>query len=251
VNTTYEEMKKQRDENLSASVSGMCLTSDAWTNVSNDPIVNQMAVSSETSLLLDSVCTGEQGHTADWIAQDLKRIMGSLIHVSGTITDNTKANQKAWKILERDLLSKFFHGCVSHELHLIVKDIYAATKTKKGGSNVAKYPEGYPFEDILQFAEDCKEVLKFFHNHHAIKAKLNHLQQQSNLKALVSPAPTCWGFLEGCFQSILENEPHLYMIVSAQDFASSNAKQKEKHRATRMLSLPATLLISSRKHCSC
>ena len=119
----YEGMKKQIDENLAASVSGMCLTSDAWTNISNHPIVNQMAVSSETSLFLDSVCTGKQGHTADQIAQDLKRIMENLINVIGTITDNTNANQKAWKILERELLGTFFHGCVSHELHLIVKDI--------------------------------------------------------------------------------------------------------------------------------
>ena len=154
---------------------------------------------------------------------------------------------KSW----RELLSKFFHGCVSHELHLIVKDIYAATKTKKGCSNVATYPVGYPFENMLQFAEDCKEVVKFFHNHHAIKAKLNQLQQQSNIKALVSPALTCWGSLEGCFQSILVNETHLHMIVSAQDFASSNAKQKESGRASRILSLPATLLVSSRKFCSC
>ena len=60
-----------------------------------------MVVFNDTSLFLDSVCTGEQGHTADWIAQDLKRIMEKLINVSGPITDNTKAYQKAWKILER------------------------------------------------------------------------------------------------------------------------------------------------------
>ena len=92
MNTTYEEMKKQINENHAASVSGICLLLDAWTNISNDPIVNYMEVSSETSLFLESVCTGTQGQTADWIAQDLKRIMEKFIYVSGAITDNSKAN---------------------------------------------------------------------------------------------------------------------------------------------------------------
>jgi Protein of unknown function (DUF 659) len=160
----------------------MCLTSDAFTNISNDPIVNYMAVSPETNLFLESVCTGEQGCRADWIAQDLKGILEEIINASGAITNNTKANQKAWKILERYFPSKFVHGFESHGLHLLVKDIFAATKTKKGGSNVATYPVGYPFKDMLHFAENCKEVVKFFQNHHAIKAKLNQLQQQSNTK---------------------------------------------------------------------
>ena len=56
----HEEMEKQIDDNLAASVSEICLTTDAWTNISNDPIVHYMAVSSETSMSLESVCTGEQ-----------------------------------------------------------------------------------------------------------------------------------------------------------------------------------------------
>lgn len=83
----YEGMKKQIDENLAVSGAGMCLTSDAQSNISNDPIVNYMVVFNDTSLFLDSVCTGEQGHTADWIAQDLKRIMEKFINVSRAITN--------------------------------------------------------------------------------------------------------------------------------------------------------------------
>ena len=87
----------------------MYLTSDACTNICNDPIVNYMAVSSQTSLFLESVYTGEQGCRADWIAQDLKGIMEKLINYRGAITDNTKANPKAWIILERESsLTNFF-----------------------------------------------------------------------------------------------------------------------------------------------
>jgi hypothetical protein len=78
--------------------------------------------------------------------------------------------------MEREFPGKFCHDCLSHGLCLLVKDIFAAAKTKNGGSNAATYPVGYPFEIVLQFAEDCKEVVKFFHSHHDIKAKLNELQ---------------------------------------------------------------------------
>ena len=57
-----------------------------------------------------------------------------------------------------------------------MKVLFATTKTKIDGSNVAIYPMGYPFEDMLLFTEYCKEVVKFFHNYHAIKVKLNQLQ---------------------------------------------------------------------------
>ena len=66
LNTMHEEMEKQIDDNLAASVSEICLTTDAWTNISNDPIVNYMAVSSETSMSLESVCTGEQ-RACNWL----------------------------------------------------------------------------------------------------------------------------------------------------------------------------------------
>ena len=95
-------------------------------------------------------------------------MMEKFINVSGDITDITKAYQRAWKILERDFPGKFCHDCVSHGLHLLVKDKFAAAKTKKGGSNTATYPVGYPFEIMLQFAKDCMEVVNFFHNHNDI-----------------------------------------------------------------------------------
>ena len=244
---TYREMKSRIDHHLSAGASEICLTSDAWTNTSNDPVVNYMAVSSETSLFLESVCTGEQGHTADWISNDLKRVMSKLPAVSGAITDNTTTNKKAWRILQGEFPGKFFHGCVSHGLHLLVKDILAPTKTKKDGSNEATYPVGYPFEHMLLFVEECQEIVKFFHNHHVVKAKLNHLQQQSNTKVLVSPAPTRWGSIQGCLQSILENEPHLHVMVSARDFVSGNAKQREKRQSIKNTITASELVINLEK----
>ena len=81
----------------------------------------------------------------------------------------TRRHEVNWR---KDTPHIFFHGCVSHGLHLLVKDIFAAKKKDVSGGGPAEYPAGYPFEDLLQFAIDCKDVVSFFHNHHVPKAKL-------------------------------------------------------------------------------
>ncbi|KAH9272850.1 hypothetical protein BASA83_004738 [Batrachochytrium salamandrivorans] len=55
-----------------------CLTSDAWSNIKNEPIVNYMLISDSSTFFLESVSTGEQSHDAKWIAQDMGRIIDSL-----------------------------------------------------------------------------------------------------------------------------------------------------------------------------
>ena len=47
------------------------LTTDAWSNVKNEPVVIYMAVNPENSLFVEAFNTEEQGHNANWIAQDL------------------------------------------------------------------------------------------------------------------------------------------------------------------------------------
>ncbi|KAH6564054.1 hypothetical protein BASA62_008129 [Batrachochytrium salamandrivorans] len=55
-----------------------CLTSDAWSNIKNEPIVNYMLISDSSTFFLESVSTGEQSHDAKWIAQDMGRMIDSL-----------------------------------------------------------------------------------------------------------------------------------------------------------------------------
>jgi hypothetical protein len=64
---------------------------------------------------------------------------------AGAVTDNTATNKNAWDLLQEMLPSRYFQGCTSHGLHLLVKDVFAATKSKKSGQAVATYPDQYPF----------------------------------------------------------------------------------------------------------
>jgi hypothetical protein len=117
---------------------------------------------------------------------------------------------------------------VSHGLNLLVKDILAATKKQPAGGGPAQYPVGYPFEDLLLFVIDCKEVVSFFHNHHIPRANLKKALKSEKLNGLVKPAPTRWGTMQACFKSLQAADAILNGLVLQRDFVLGNAKQKEK-----------------------
>ena len=102
------------------------------------------------------------------------------------------------------------------------------------GGSPAEYPTGYPFEDLLQFAIDCKEVVAFFHNHHVPKAKLKKALAAAKLSVLVQPAPTHCSTLNGCFKSLPAAVNILNGLVSEPDFVTTgNTKRKGKRVAIK------------------
>lgn len=233
----YQNVKQDVKKMLSVKGRYISITSDAWSSVLNEPIINYMAVCPTHCLFLEAVYTEDQSHDADWLAADLARVMESLgSNVIGTITDNTAANKKAWKELERKYPNRFFHGCVSHGLNLLVKDILAATKKQPPGGGSAQYPDGYPFEDLLVFVVDCKEVVSFFHNHHGPRANLKKALKAEKLNGLVQPAPTRWGTMQGCFKSLRAADGVLNALVSQRDFVSNgNTSQQEKRAKVKAI----------------
>jgi hypothetical protein len=224
----YNNVKKLRDSYMKSASSSICLTTDGWSNIRNEPIVNYMANSPSKTIFLESVTTGIQGHTAEWIAADIDRVMNKYpdTKFAGVVTDNASAYKSAWQMLKQRHPTMFFHGCVSHGLHLMVKDTFAATKTKKAGLPEPTYPEGYPFEEMLQLAVDCKDLVKFFHNHHVMKTRLTQMQMADKLCALKQPASTRWGTLQQCFKTILDSERLIYSITTERDFIAGTVKQK-------------------------
>ncbi len=69
-------------------------------------------------------------------------------------------------------------------------------KTKKVGQVEATYPDQYLFELMLEFITCCKDVVKYFHNHHVAKAHLRDLQLFAGARTLVRAALTCWGTIQ-------------------------------------------------------
>ncbi len=205
----YKKVRISSEKALQDSNRIGCIITDASSNTNNESIVNYMIVADQLSQFLESVATEEQSHTAEFIADDLDRVIQSLtergIKIAGAVTDNTATNRKAWIELQRSYPKMYFHGCASHGLHLLVKDMFAATKAKRGRT-IADYPEDYPFEYLLNFVMDCKDVVSFFSYHLQEKAKLVKLQLAENKRQLVQPAAVRGGSLINCLRRLKESE---------------------------------------------
>jgi hypothetical protein len=137
----HEDVKTKVAKGMIGATS--CLINDGWSNVNNDAIVNYMVMSPEFALFLESVSTCQQGHDHKFITNDIERVIRE--HPStifaGAIIDNTSTNKKVWGLLQITFSSRYFQGCCSHGLHLFIKDVFAATKTKKVGQVEATYPD--------------------------------------------------------------------------------------------------------------
>jgi len=132
----YEKVRIASEKALQLSNRIGCIITDASSNTNNESIVNYMIVADQLSQFLKSVATEEQSHTAAFIADDLDRVIQLVtekgIKIAGAVTDNTATNWKAWIELQQRYPKMYFHGCAFHGLHLLVKDLFAATKAKRG-----------------------------------------------------------------------------------------------------------------------
>ena len=73
-----------------------CLTSNQWSNISNEAVINFMLVSTNMLLFLKSKYTGEQGHSASFLAKGMSQVIKATTgNIAGAIMDNTLANKSA------------------------------------------------------------------------------------------------------------------------------------------------------------
>jgi Protein of unknown function (DUF 659) len=226
----YLDVKNRVTSIMNNAVS--CIISDGWSNIAMESVINYMAVSPERSLFLECILTGQQTHTADFIANDIARVIRSYPDTTfaGAVTDNTSANKKAWSLLNGMFPSRFFQGCTSHTLNLLVKDIFGATKTKRAGQSEVQFQDGYPFEYLLTFVDVCKDIVRFFQNHHVEKAALKEMQLPGKERMLAAPAPTRWGSLQAMCFTLQHAEKHLHRIVSERNFVHGTAAQKAERQ---------------------
>lgn len=98
IEETHKVVAKRILPNMKGST--FCLTTDGWSNIRNDPVVNYMEVSPESSFFLESVSKFQQGQDHKFIAEDVRRVIRkykfSLFAV--VVTENTSANKKTRKL---------------------------------------------------------------------------------------------------------------------------------------------------------
>ncbi|OAE20883.1 hypothetical protein AXG93_3256s1300 [Marchantia polymorpha subsp. ruderalis] len=134
-NKCHKELKTKGD--ICMKVSLTCLITDGWSNIKNKSVINCMVVSPNSCLYLEALLTAQQGHDHKFIANDVEGVFKTL--------------------------------------QLFVKDIFSATKTKKASNDTTTYLVNYPFEKMMLFINKCKDIVKFYYNHHVITAQLKEM----------------------------------------------------------------------------
>lgn len=185
---TYNTLKTICDKKRQSGVEHNTLVSDSWTNVKGEPIINYCSVNPEESTYLESEHTGTDQHTAEFLADDIVRVFEQYpARWAGSVTDNTAANKKSWKILKEKYPNRFFYGCICHALHLFGKDLLGRQQVRREGD------PGYCFNKYSVFVADCKDIVLYFKNHHLVKGQLEALQAEQHAIKLSLPGDTRWG----------------------------------------------------------
>ncbi|OWZ13856.1 Transposase [Phytophthora megakarya] len=192
------------------------IVTDGWTDINGLAVINYVAVSGKKTYFLESVYTGCQGHDAAYLVSDLKRVIAKykFLKVGGVVTDNTATNKSVWEQMQPDFPHVFFHGCVCHALHLLVKDTVAKVK----------------WLDALQAA--CKILVGFFKTNHKLWYQIRMKLKSMGLKMLALPGDTRWGSILSCLDSVLKAEEVLFALVSSRNFLKAKSK---KNRQTRRI----------------
>ncbi|KAH6575442.1 hypothetical protein BASA60_005029 [Batrachochytrium salamandrivorans] len=127
-----------------------CLTSDAWSNIKNEPIVNYMLISDSLTFFLESVSTGEQSHNVKWIAQDMGRMCDSL----------------AGKLKHQPIHPK--HPILTHQNHYYIHYYPALPHTI---AEIRRQCSKYAFERTFQVWGKSKLACSYVQANHASSAK--------------------------------------------------------------------------------
>jgi hypothetical protein len=136
--------------------------------------------------------------------------------------------------------NRYFYGCISHALHLLVKDIFTTVTEEMRDEDTARdnrirIPENAVQDDIdaLPFAwldkllKSTNDACIFFRKHHYENAVL----LEANEKYLKLPGDTRWGSIQGMLESFKSNLASLHEIVDKDEFTQRGTSQKDKaHR---------------------
>jgi len=118
----------------------------------------------------------------------------------------------AWKLIEEKFPHISTNGCAAHAVNLLIKDL--------AGTN-----------DNAKTIKEAEKVIKFFKNHHIVKAKLDEKRKVANIpRGLSMPVATRWMSL---FNALTNLHSLKYVIIQLVDeeydtFKDINPKSNSK-----------------------
>ena len=112
-----------------------------------------------------------------------------------------------------------------------------------------KVPEDFPFQNLIDFTSNCKDVVIFFQNHQVEKSQLETLQEEHKIRHLVAPVDTRWATILGCFSSLLSSEKILHQIVNDREFTEAGGRDQRIKRLKVKEIICEPTFVSDLTHC--
>lgn len=189
--TVYDREYTKCEEVLKGKT--VCLSTDGWSNVHNEPIICSTVTTADGSVyLVDTIDTSGTPHTAENLTElttasiakaekDFKCSVGSVV------TDNAANVAKMRTKLEESETHKglITYGCSAHLLNLLAHDL-----------------------EIPNVKAQVVYVVKYFRNNHFASAE--YKKEKGN--ALIVPQDVRWNTMADCLGSYIDNWSSLMKI---------------------------------------
>ncbi|KAE9046492.1 hypothetical protein PR001_g4544 [Phytophthora rubi] len=134
------------------------------------------------------------------------------VTIAAVVTDNTATNRLVWSTLQQQKPNIFFHGCISHTLHLAVKDL------------VGRLPW------LGKLTKNCRKLVRFLKKSQQLWYQLKRLQCMEGKSSLGLPTGTLWGTIKRYFSTVLASEKIQHAFVSGRGFLRARAKVQNTKR---------------------
>lgn len=171
---------KESDGKLKDSLkdaTNLVLTSDGWTNIRGDHIVNFVVKApGKKPLFYKSIDTTGISQTALATADAICAVIEEIEpdKISAVITDNPNTMRASWVEIERRYPTIAAYGCSAHGVNLLIKDIVAIPAHKKTSIEASK-------------------IIQFINNHHVAHGRfLAKMKEAKVTHKLTSSVPTRW-----------------------------------------------------------
>jgi hypothetical protein len=199
----YDKSQKKINEILSDATE-LTLTSDGWTNVRGDHIVNfVIKAPNQPPFFYKSINTSETAapQNAPAIADAICEVIEEIgVHkVSAVVTDNAPVMQAAWKIIEERHPSISAYGCAAHGANLLIKEI-------------VQLPEN------AKTIKESSKMIQFINNHHIAKAKFDLKRKEAGVTRKLSTSVATRWYTEYTSAKSLNNAKVVLKRLVNEDF---------------------------------
>lgn len=156
---------------------GLTLTSDGWTNLKGDHIVNfVIKAPDQKPVFYKSIDTTGISQTAAAVADAISAVIDEIgaQKIIALVTDNMNVMKAVWVEIESRYPKIAAYGCAAHGVNLLIKDILSLPQHVKT-------------------MNDSNKVIQFFNNHHIAHAKYQEKMKGAGVThKLTSSVKTRW-----------------------------------------------------------